>query len=218
MTLCVGFVRPKLVSGKFMESLVTLALARKMPAGWIGLESGPRIASARNEVVRGFLRSDASHLLFIDTDMDFDVEHVDRLMASADEDTILGGLCFTGDGDVYPTLYRMTLDDDGKFTGKEILLDYPDDQLVEVEATGAAFLLIPRKVLEALEKTFSDKTAYPWFAEGERDLVEIGEDITFCLRARSLGFRIMVDTGVVIRHLKDRLVDDRTFRAEQVPV
>lgn len=209
--IAVGYVRPDKVSGRFAEALVTLALARKMTDGWIGLQSGPRIASARNDIVDHFLdNKTAPYLLMVDTDMDFTVEDVDQLLKNANEETILGGLCFTGDTDISPTLYRLT-EQDGKLTGAEPIWNYPPDSLVEVDATGAAFLLIPRKVLRTMRDAFKDRTAYPYFAESERDLVTIGEDVTFCLRARGLGFKVIVDTGVKIGHVKSRLITQDSY-------
>lgn len=209
--IAVGYVRPDKVSGRFAEALVTLALAGRMTDGWIGIQSGPRIASARNEVVDYFLdHKSAPYLLMVDTDMDFTVEHVDQLLAIADDETILGGLCFTGDVNISPTLYRM-VEEDGKLTGSEPIWNYPPDALVEVDATGAAFLLIPRNVLQTMRDAFMGRTAYPYFAESERDLVGIGEDVTFCLRARGLGFKVKVDTGCRIGHAKTRLIDQGSY-------
>jgi hypothetical protein len=44
----------------------------------------------------------------------------------------------------------------------------------------------------------------PWFAEsGSAELgAEYGEDVTFCLRAGVLGFKLHVHTGVEVGHIK----------------
>ena len=211
--LCVGYVRGRHVSGVFAESLLELVRDGLLDDGWIYVQSGPRIASARNTVVSKFLEAKtADYLLMVDTDMSFTSEQVNHLLSTADEDTILGGLCFTGDTEITPTLYRMH-EIAGKFKGSDIVWNYPRNARVEVDATGAAFILIPRKVLAAMRDVLEEKTAFPWFAESERDLVTIGEDVTFCMRARSLGFKVVVDTRVVIDHLKERTVNQDTYLA-----
>lgn len=117
--------------------------------------------AGRNEVARAFLdKSEAEWLFFIDSDMGFAPDTVDRLVASADPETrpVVGGLAFAqksaGPGPIgarrfraNPTLYRAAEVDNR--IGFVPMFDYPPDQLVEVQATGAACLLIHRTVLEA---------------------------------------------------------------------
>lgn len=200
-------------NGYFGESLLECA-QKSWYRGYIRMQSGPRIAAARNGIVDLFLeRSPAKYLLMVDSDMAFMPEAVELLLAHADDDRVVGGLCFSGtDSEIKPTLYEFYADENDHFASRPIW-NYPTDALVEVDATGAAFLLIPRVLLEKMRAEFSDKTAYPYFAETERDLKNVGEDITFCLRLRSLGFRVFVHTGANVGHVKSMVLDQGSYLA-----
>lgn len=201
----VGYCHPGSVSGVFLDGMLDL-VAGGQTDGWIGNESGPGIAAARNQVVDSFLTFKTSPwLLMVDADMAFTRQDVVDLLASADpkERPIVGGLCFTyGKTELRPTLYTDN--------GREPVWDYPRDAMCQVDATGTAFLLIHRSVLEALAAHFAE-SAYKWFAEGEYGGEVIGEDVTFCLRARSLGFPVHVNTAVKIGHRKERTVTEDLY-------
>lgn len=208
------------VSARFHHSMVFLLThdAKKSRriidgGGFLGNSSGANVTNARNEIVRAFLEKlDADWLLFVDTDMTFDPDLVDRMVKAAhpEKRPILGALCFSLQrGDVAaPTLY--TFREDG-LVGR--MLDYPRGKVVQVGATGTGCLLIHRKVLEAVrDRGFSD--AYPWFQETQVGSLPVGEDITFCIRAGALGFPVFVDTSIEVGHEKPFVVGESMFAAQ----
>jgi GT2 family glycosyltransferase len=213
------------VGARFHRSLVDLLVrdsfaARRVVAGTLDMASGANITTARNSVVRDFLATDAAWLWLIDADMDFAPDTLDRLLRSADPVTrpIVGGLCFrvTQEHDnvltLTPTLYG-TNDDTPPRT--VVYHDYPRDAVVAVAATGAACLLVHRSVLEAMESSGRWRKPWTWFAETlypDYDDV-ISEDITFCLRAGSLGFPVHVDTSIEIGHQKSFVATAALFES-----
>jgi hypothetical protein len=56
---------------------------------------------------------------------------------------------------------------------------------------------------------------YQWFREEAFFEQPVGEDITFMLRAMTLGFKPHVHTGIVIGHEKHMMVDESYFRSMQ---
>lgn len=204
----IGYVHPGHVEGKFHESLLSLILARGGCEGRVGVESGPRIATSRNQVVRHFLEeTSGEYLWMVDADMTFQPDTVDRLLDRAQEldVPILGGLAFglNDDGDQFPVLFRL-------HDGKPRRVDnYPRGDTVEVSATGAACLLIRRDVLEKMELEYP--TPYHWFEESSDGEAEVGEDVKFCLKASALGFPIVVDTSIVVGHVKTQVIDDDSY-------
>lgn len=184
-------------------------------AGYLAEESpSGMIAWGRNGIVKAFLSGEADWLFMVDSDMGFEADTVDRLLQSADQNErpIVGGLAFgqlaikdskgpLGDlrYRVIPTIYRYVSGTPPKTTPVE---DYPRDAIVECDATGAACLLIHRRVLEAMRDKFP--APMRWFDNMVLDGRYFGEDITFCLRAKSLGFPIYVDTSVKTSHRKVR--------------
>jgi hypothetical protein len=140
----------------------------------------------------------------VDADMRFTAEDVVRIFeyAEAMEPAVHGGLCFAvTEDEVRPTLMVAVEKPDGR-VGTERIWDYPRDSAVEVDGTGAAFLLIPRALVVEMGEKFEPQTVYPWFAESELDGEELGEDSTFCMRARSLGYKVIVHTDIKIGHRK----------------
>lgn len=184
--------------------------------GAFGTIGTPRIATARNLIVRGFLeQSEAEWLWMLDTDMVFRPDVLEQLLEAADVDEtpILGGLCFGMNmmGEIFPTLYINP--DDGKHM--KHIMNYPKDIILSVAATGAACLLIHRNVLTAMGEKFSDERPREWFADQVWNGQDMGEDMTFCLRAQELGFPVKVHTGVRIGHVKPFIVDEVEFERYQ---
>lgn len=226
--ITLAWLHPGDVSGVFTDSLWnTLAWDAThgfnfLRGGCISLESGPRVAEGRSQIVTTFLTNDmhkeSEWLLFVDADMGWTDEGINTLMETLDRETtpIVAGLCFAGGraGIVYPTLYRI-LDESGEL---ETISDYPRDALVKVDATGAAFICIHRSVLLQMADVFGKQpngtlNPYPWFVEGmvNKEGHPYGEDIVFCLRANHLGIPIYVHTGIRTVHRKAYDWDESDF-------
>jgi len=169
------------------------------------------LVAARNAAAASLLSSQAEWLWWVDTDMGFAPDTLDRLLAGADpvERPIVGALCFSNretsrDGlngyrcDPIPTLYRW-VEVDG-MNGYRPIWDYPRDSLVEVAATGSACMVIHRSVFEAIHEAHGPR----WYAKLTNPTTGQlhGEDLSFCYRAREAGARIWVDTSVKTTHLK----------------
>lgn len=229
--LVIGYVHPGEVAGAFCSSLTGVLMhdvahhERIVRRGAvIDLQSGPRVAEARSQVIDIYAEKYAQHapwLLFIDTDMVFEPDAVERLLAEADprEAPIVGGLCFAGSyaTRLFPTLYRLT-DTQGRM---DRINDYPEG-MCQVDATGAAFLLVHRDVLSTMQTKYGrlkngKRNRYPWFVEGilAPDGMAYGEDIAFCLRARELGIPIHVNTTVKVGHMKTHVLTEDMYQAQQ---
>lgn len=179
------------------------------------------VARARNRLCAEFLASDCTHLLFIDTDLIFSVDHIRRLISHAERGhDIVAGL--------YPKKQREL----GWVCN--ILEDTvePDaHDLVPVKYAGTGCLMFTRHVLTTMTVVFpeiaydpdeGDSPGVKWdfFATGVRTFSDPGqsdcvalsdlkpprrrylsEDWMFCQRALDCGFRIMMDTRVVMKHV-----------------
>jgi len=225
---------PGTVNARFMSSITGLLLHDAnnnqyitKHGGTIWLESSPRIFQARCDIVKVFLEKypDADWLLFIDSDMKFESDVVDKAIGivsrSKEDIKILGGLCFGGGRSkaVWPTLFTIANAKDFDVS-KPIEIErhyaYEENALLKVNATGAAFLMIHRHVLECIEEKHSMRNGYPnpyiWFREYEQAGVAFGEDIFFCLLAGSLGFGTYVHTGLKIGHIKTHEINEEYYQ------
>ena len=219
-------LHPGDVSASFSESKMFMAIhdfagpghllhtnERGATFGYESISCGAgRIADGRNAAVSRFLLTfpDAEWLLFIDSDMGFERDSLDRLLAVADPTTrpVMGALCFAakhgGTGSTYnehvswvPTLYGVN--PDGTYGAT---YDYPRDACVEVAATGAAFLLIHRTVLEDIANAAGGPVWFDNLASTDGKAWQ-GEDLSFCRRVRDAGHSVWVHTGVRTSHHKD---------------
>ncbi len=191
------------------------------------------IPQGRNKVARQFLdQTDGEWLLFIDTDMGFAPDLADRLVASAcaEERPVMGALCFAGlrvrDDAAkavhaerflfQPTLYQwVELEDEAGFRP---MTDYPRDAVVEVGATGGAAILIHRDVLTSLRArggdNWYDPITHPTALKGGPRT--FSEDLSFCVRAASIGVPIHVDTSIKTTHEKGLIyLDEGTYEAQR---
>ncbi len=186
------------------------------------------VVEGRNEVAKSFLATDAEWLFFVDADMGWNPDALESLMAEADPSSrpILGGLCFgfgpitdqTGDANAtikrpFPTVFDLhETDDDISFKARWF---YAPGIVQKVGATGAAFLLIHRSVLEAINEkhgpTWFDRIRHPKSKKGLW-----GEDTSFCVRAQTLGFPVHVHTGVKTSHAKVVFVTEQMYNGDLV--
>lgn len=199
--------------------------------GITSLKSSPRIVEARTQVVKNFLTNEAfkeaEWLVTLDTDMTWDDGAIHRMIDKAEKHDrpIVGGLCIAGghSGDQYVTAYV------NKGSGENTLpvidrvdLSTPDFQRailedgasMQVDATGAAFMILRRDLLIAMYAAYSHegKNPHPWYGElhgpnGE----QYGEDITLCLRARELGAQVWLDMSCRIGHIKENPLTYETY-------
>jgi hypothetical protein len=189
--------------------------------GWHAQRHGHDITQSRNKAIAGWLDSkDHQHcdwFFWIDTDMGFAPDTVERLLAIADPETrpIIGGLCFSnseadedGMGGHYceprPTLFKWVPN-----MGTVLVADYMVNALVPVAATGSACILIHRSVFEKIRSEYGDV----WYDQIPNPYVGgfHSEDISFCLRAAALGMNTNVHTGVRTTHLKHHWVSERDY-------
>ncbi len=183
------------------------------------------LPQARNKITRTALDAGAEWVFWVDADMGFDPDTLDRLMASADpvDRPIVGGLAFaqlyeTGDmfhpgSVVLPTLYTYV----PSIAAFERWSDWPRDEIVKVDATGAACLLVHRSVFE---KIADDDDSDCWFTPIPNPNApgHFGEDMSFCLRVKGNGFEIVVDTAVKTSHHKPRWLTEDLFDAEAAAI
>jgi GT2 family glycosyltransferase len=215
-----------------MDSVGRLLLAEAGPGGisggFINLQSGPRIAEARSQVTETYLThenyKDYPWVLFIDSDMVFTVDDVHRILRSAHptERPIVGGLCYAGYSPetMYPTLYSLV--PEGTTWALEKVADFPENAMVKVGATGAAFLLCHRSALQQMYEAFhllpnGQVNSYPWWVEGHVDHMgrQLGEDVAFCMRANSIGLPVFVHTGIKIGHRKNIILTEDVWKDQQ---
>ena len=167
----------------------------------------------RNEAIQ---RMRGDWLMFIDDDMVWDSRAVGRLILAREEldVDILGALCFGRGTPHAPTMYMRERPTSG---GYNFLEDWNSD-VVEVDATGMAFVIIHKRVFEKIAGVpmppFEERAAMgapPDFFRWEGAL---GEDLRFCQDAKAAGCRIFVDTRIEVGHMAEVEIRRKHFLME----
>ena len=71
-------------------------------------------------------------------------------------------------------------------------------ELIKVDYTGLGFTLVKKGVFESME--------YPWFYPMKQEIDNMVDfsmdDVSFCLRAKKLGYKTLVDPTIIVGHEK----------------
>jgi hypothetical protein len=159
---------------------------------------------AANNLMREFLATEADTLLLIDDDMTFDDGLLERLRSQPDNwrHGVVSALATQRQVPPRAIVMRESeqppLPDAADGVYYSLVVDeITGDKTMNVDATGFAFTLIRRSVIEKMTTENGPRhTHYVQWGEGG-----IGEDVFFCRRAGSLGFTVAVDTRAQVGHL-----------------
>lgn len=230
----VAYVNHNEVAYSWHHSMVELigydlaGKGRVLQGGYIAYRYGTDgLVDARNNAVEQFLTErDADWLFWIDTDMGFTADTVDRLIEAADPvlRPIVGGLCFTQretaeDGlggwrtKAAPTVFDWVHEGDQQ--GFAVRWDYPKDTVTQCAGTGSACILIHRSVFERM----FEKYGRAWYDKAFNTSMkqETSEDLSFCMRALALGIPVHVHTGVKTSHQKTVWLSENEYQAQRAP-
>ena len=206
--VCVGFCHAGTVHEPFMQSMIGLLLYdanREQRIKDVQSVCGSYIAESRNLVVKEFLKTSCTWLLFFDNDVVFNPNILELLSALTDEQhKIIGSfyLNYYVDGNLHPTWLEYNSNGDLQTVG-----NIENNKLINVASVGMGGTLIHRDVFETIQKRRQASDNWIWYGhdidkKGER----MGEDVTFCLRAKQYGFNTYGYTGVQLGHRKTKTV------------
>lgn len=210
-----GFVHPGMVHTAWMDSVMRCfaydAAARVIIHGYVQGQSA-YIPDARNKVCRMFLDTDSEWLWFTDYDVVFDPQQLYMLLDAADpiDRPIISGCYFSRYGPgahLWPVWFEER---DGGDLNPVTHLTV--GEIMPLTVTGMGFTLIHRTVLERMQAEIDDP--WPWFGHDQIGTDRVGEDITFCARARKLGFTVWGHSGVLLGHNKQITENWDTFTAQ----
>jgi GT2 family glycosyltransferase len=159
--------------------------------------------------------------------MGWEPDALERLLEVADpvERPVVGALCFgfspSDDSAAeanglmrfpFPTIYDLVEEDD--HLGFRVRNGYPTNTVQECFATGAAFLLIHRSLLQRMRDEWGDV----WFDRVKPPKAKAvwGEDVSFCTKVRTLGVPVIVHAGVRTSHWKPIYVSEAYYYAQLI--
>lgn len=164
------------VQATFTSDLV--GLIKQSPDTEFILCQGSYIPNNRIALVKQALDMEASHILFIDSDMRFPKDALEHLLKA--------------DKDIIGANYRQRTQDQWTARkGDQFVSSNKMVGLEEVDTLGFGVTLIKANVFNGTLR----KVPEPWFAMPyhTRDKKLVGEDVYFCTVAKEQGFKIWVD-------------------------
>jgi len=163
----------------------------------------------RNHLFNEAHKDNADYILFIDTDIVWNPEDIEKLIA-LDKDIVSGVYKSRRPlQDIQNAYVVFGKRDDGELSVYEELPTMP----FKTEAVGMGFCLIKRKVIETmigkipelgLPFDFIHVDEMKQKHNEESNLA--GEDISFCYRAKRAGFDVWVEPSVAVAHLTASLI------------
>jgi hypothetical protein len=160
------------------------------------------ITRGRNNLVAKFLyNKEATHLMFIDADLGFEVESILKLVLN-NQDVVGGAYPMKK----LPIAYVVNTVPEPLFVG---------DDLTEASTLGTGFLMVKRHVIEKMieahpQLKYNDNLNFgkdyePFMYSLFDTMIDeqgnyLSEDWTFCYRWRKMGGRVFVNTSIKLDH------------------
>lgn len=179
----------------------SLAMLRKAEDTSVAFEISSLVYTARNNLAINAVKHDVDFVLWLDSDMQFAPDTLERLYADykAGKGDIISGLYFRRVAPFKPVLLSwLEITAEGPFTTEPETI--PDEPF-EVQGCGFGCVLMPTDVLlDVIGK----------FGNPFDPINGVGEDLSFCWRARQCGYKIVCDPSIELGHVA-HMVIDRSF-------
>lgn len=158
--------------------------------------------AGRNELALQAVKANCSHLLFVDSDMVFNENALQQIYKHKDCD-IVSGLYFQRRGDNMPVIYkdikpRSLFRKNAEMTHVTDI----DRDFFEIDACGLGFCLIKVDVFATLYMNYHDIF---------EPFKGMGEDISFCYRAKKCGFKVYCDTTFPLGHIGTKIYTKKDY-------
>ena len=154
------------------------------------------VDKARNTLALRAVREGFDRVLWIDSDMVFGPDLMERLSADMDEGwDIVTGLYFLRAMPTAPVIYKSVT---AEPPAAEAYADYPADALFPVAGCGFGGVLVRTEV-------FAEMTEPPF-----RQFPHMSEDLSFCVRAK--GRKMACDSRVKLGHLGCMVYGEEMYR------
>jgi len=188
--ILIGVVATDYVKVKTLATIVSIV--KRFPNAFLLVQQGCYLHKNREEVAMHAVKEGYTHLFFIDSDMCFSAQVLDRFL---EDDKDIVGAHYNMRHLPLESTMKLT-DSSGKYKAetKEI-----PKGLFKVHALGTGCLLIKTEIFKKIPE--------PWFWYGDSDNKEtwVGEDMYFCEKAHKFGYDVWADGSVEIGHIGETI-------------
>lgn len=165
------------------------------------------VQRARNNIVAEFMATDASHLMFIDSDIEWEPDAILRLLA-AGKDLVVGA--YPRKTDTPSMVFLPRVDEQGRCEKDEAT------GLVRIAAGATGFMMIRRRVIEVMMASYPQLRYRAYDSDGISEAARAytfslfdtittaeafySEDYAFCFRFEAIGGSCWVDPAIRLTH------------------
>lgn len=197
-----------MVHTEFMKSLLGM---RRPGETRFTISCSSLIYDARNTMAKMAVKNDFDRVLWLDSDMTFDADLMERLSARMDEGKeFVSGIYFTRKAPVRPVLYKECGFFDmgeGAVMPKAVWYDdYPRDSFFQVAATGFGCVMCTTDLIKRVGEQFGLPFA---------PMLGFGEDLSFCARAAELGTELWCDSTIKCGHVGQGTITEEVYLAQK---
>lgn len=156
------------------------------------------VYDARNTLAKQAVTEGYDRVLWLDSDMDFEPDLLEKLSSDMDEGReLVSGLYFKRKAPIKPVIYKSlgyykNEDESGVTPVAVSYEDYPKDSIFPIAACGFGGCLVSTDLI----KRVGDKFGLPF-----SPIMGFGEDLSFCSRVTDLGVEMFCDSRVKMGHV-----------------
>lgn len=183
----------------------SLAMLNRPGECTLAMVTGSLIYESRNKIAKQAIKMNADAVMWFDSDMVFSADTLERMVKHLEEGRdIVSGLYFRRVSPFSPVIFNKCGVDENGVGHHENYDNYPKNQTFEVEGIGFGCVITRTKVL--MDMLLNEHT---WFDP----LGGYGEDLSFCIRARKLGYKVYCDSTIKCGHIGHLMVDESVYEA-----
>ena len=183
----------------------SMSMIQKVGETAVAYQMGSLIYTSRNELAAKAVQIGADYVFWLDSDMVFEADTLRRMYKTLTENNldILTGLYFRRVPPYSPVLFdKLEMTDKGcEWT------DWKDkplpEGLFEVGGCGFGCVLMKTDVFFDVQGKFQDMFG---------PINRVGEDLSFCWRARECGYKIICDPSIICGHVGYAIIDERFYQ------
>lgn len=191
------------VPAPFAQSLAMIQKTEDNVA--CAFQMGSLIYTSRNNLALQAMKTEFDYMLWLDSDMVFQQDLLIRMKQTMDEKGLdfLTGLYFRRVPPFTPVLFdQLDIAEDGSCTWTD-WKDVPEG-LFKIGGCGFGCVLIKTDVLFDVQAKFGEMF---------NPIANMGEDLSFCWRARQCGYDIWCDPSLVCGHVGYTVINDKFYES-----
>ena len=182
----------------------SLAMLQKVGDCAVAFQIGSLIYTSRNNLAIQALNMNAEYVLWLDSDMVFQPDLLQRMLKVMDENKIdfLSGLYFRRVKPFAPIIFdKLEVEEDGCHWHNATEIP---TELTEIAGCGFGVVLLKTEVILNTFGKMGDLFT---------PLNGVGEDLSFCWRARQAGYKIYLDPSISLGHVGNFVFNEDFYKS-----